>query len=151
VRIGPDIIVIGLRTLISQGSAQRACRTLMRVNDVGRDGTSASGVRRGKASLSSGCETRPATAPAGSNRSIYGGNEMAEAFGSGRAGLRVWNLPLPLCVIYRVDIGRLQSAAASILLPLLSSHPSCRAWRRLPSGGLLRPVTEPGDASRADR
>jgi len=41
----------------------------------------ASGVRRDKAALFSGCETRPATAPAGSNRGSYGGNEMAEAFG----------------------------------------------------------------------
>ncbi|OXC79475.1 Dimethylsulfoniopropionate utilization transcriptional regulator [Caballeronia sordidicola] len=39
------------------------------------------GVRREKAALSSGCKPRPATAPAGSNRSSYGGNEMAEAFG----------------------------------------------------------------------
>ena len=32
--------------------------------------------------FSSGCETRPASfAPAGSNRSSHGGNEMAEAFG----------------------------------------------------------------------
>jgi hypothetical protein len=42
---------------------------------------SAMGVRRGKAALSSGCETHPATAPAGSNRSSHGGDEMAEAFG----------------------------------------------------------------------
>ena len=42
---------------------------------------SALGVRRGKAALSSGCKSHPATAPAGSNRSSYGGNEMAEAFG----------------------------------------------------------------------
>src|SRR6202140_3030152 len=42
---------------------------------------SAIGVRREKAALSSGCETHPATAPAGSNRSSYGGNEVAEAFG----------------------------------------------------------------------
>jgi putative NADPH-quinone reductase len=39
------------------------------------------GVRREKAALSSGCKPHPATAPAGSNRSSYGGNEMAEAFG----------------------------------------------------------------------
>ncbi len=40
---------------------------------------SASGVRRGKAALSSGCKPHPATiAPAGSNRSSHGGNEMAE-------------------------------------------------------------------------
>jgi Voltage-dependent anion channel len=41
--------------------------------------TSALGVRRVKAALSSGCEPRPATAP-GSNRSSHGGNEVAEAF-----------------------------------------------------------------------
>ena len=40
-----------------------------------------SGVRRDKAALSSGCESRPANAPAGSNRSSHGGNEVAEAFG----------------------------------------------------------------------
>jgi hypothetical protein len=42
---------------------------------------SGSGVRRAKAALSSGCKSHPANAPAGSNRSSYGGNEMAEAFG----------------------------------------------------------------------
>ena len=42
---------------------------------------SASLVRRDKAALSSGCESHPANAPAGSNRSSYGGNEVAEAFG----------------------------------------------------------------------
>ena len=42
---------------------------------------SACGVRRGKAALSSGCKSHPATAPAGSNRSSRGGNEVAEAFG----------------------------------------------------------------------
>jgi hypothetical protein len=41
----------------------------------------AMGVRRGKAALSRGCKPHPAIAPAGSNRSSYGGNEMAEAFG----------------------------------------------------------------------
>jgi hypothetical protein len=40
------------------------------------------GVRREKAALSSGCKPHPATAPAGSNRSSHGGNEVAEAFGS---------------------------------------------------------------------
>ena len=39
---------------------------------------SAIGVRREKAALSSGCEFHPATAPAGSNRSSYGGNEVLE-------------------------------------------------------------------------
>src|SRR5262245_32848007 len=42
---------------------------------------SQSGVRRDKAALSSGCKSHPADAPAGSNRSSYGGNEVAEAFG----------------------------------------------------------------------
>jgi len=42
--------------------------------------TSAIGVRRAKAALSSGCKSHPATAPAGSNRSSHGGNEVAEAF-----------------------------------------------------------------------
>ena len=45
-----------------------------------RSSTSASRVRREKAALSSGCEPHPATAPAGSNRSSYGGDEIAEAF-----------------------------------------------------------------------
>jgi hypothetical protein len=39
------------------------------------------GVRREKAALSCGCKSHLATAPASSNRSGYGGNEMAEAFG----------------------------------------------------------------------
>jgi hypothetical protein len=42
--------------------------------------TSEIGVRRAKAALSSGCKPHPATAPAGSNRSSHGGNEVAEAF-----------------------------------------------------------------------
>jgi hypothetical protein len=41
----------------------------------------ACGVRREKAALSSGCKSHPATAPVGSNRSSYGGNAVAEAFG----------------------------------------------------------------------
>jgi hypothetical protein len=39
------------------------------------------GVRRAKAAFSSGCKSHPAIAPAGSNRSSHGGNEVAEAFG----------------------------------------------------------------------
>ena len=39
------------------------------------------GVRRGKAAFFSGCKSHPAIAPAGSNRSSHGGDEMAEAFG----------------------------------------------------------------------
>jgi hypothetical protein len=42
---------------------------------------SAFGVRRDKAALSSGCKSHPANAPAGSSRSSYGGDEIAEAFG----------------------------------------------------------------------
>src|ERR1700694_1914657 len=45
-----------------------------------RLGTSVPGVRRAKAALSSGCKSYPAIAPAGSNRSSHGGNEVAEAF-----------------------------------------------------------------------
>jgi hypothetical protein len=41
-------------------------------------------VRREKAALSSGCKPHPANAPAGSNRSSHGGDEMAEAFGIAR-------------------------------------------------------------------
>jgi hypothetical protein len=40
------------------------------------------GVRRGKAAFYSGCKPHSATiAPAGSNRSSRGGNEVAEASG----------------------------------------------------------------------
>ncbi len=40
------------------------------------------GVRRAKAAFFSGCKSHRATiAPAGSNRSSHGGNEVAEAFG----------------------------------------------------------------------
>src|SRR6476469_5685751 len=46
-----------------------------------RGGMTANCVRREKAALSSGCKSHPANAPAGSNRSSHGGDEMAEAFG----------------------------------------------------------------------
>ena len=47
------------------------------------------GVRRDKAAFSSGCKSHPAIiAPAGSNRSNYGGNEMVEA--SGEACHKIW-------------------------------------------------------------
>ncbi len=39
------------------------------------------GVRRGKAAFFSGCKSHPAIAPAGSNRSSHGGDEVAEASG----------------------------------------------------------------------
>jgi len=44
-------------------------------------GTTPDAVRREKAALSCGCKSHLATAPASSNRSGYGGNDMAEAFG----------------------------------------------------------------------
>ena len=66
------------------GPADRACDfpqksvSLLGAGDVVE---SASGVRRDKAALSSGCKSHPANAPAGSSRSSYGGDEVAEAFG----------------------------------------------------------------------
>jgi hypothetical protein len=53
-------------------SELRACRSSPHM--------SVSGVRRAKAALSIGCKPHPAIAPAGSNRSSHGGNEVAEAF-----------------------------------------------------------------------
>jgi hypothetical protein len=47
-----------------------------------RRGMAAICVRREKAALSNGCKSHPANAPAGSNRSSHGGDEMAEAFGA---------------------------------------------------------------------
>jgi hypothetical protein len=65
------------------------------------------GVRREKVALSSGCKPRPANAPAGSNRSSYGGNEVAEAFGDACHKLvtaRVCNLSTP------INVQKLQTA-----------------------------------------
>jgi hypothetical protein len=45
--------------------------------DEGGRRMSLMGVRREKAALSSGCKAHPANAPAGSNRSSHGGNEVA--------------------------------------------------------------------------
>src|SRR5260221_8655257 len=56
---------------------RRPCRMIL-ITPVWR--ASAWGVRRAKAALSSGCKPHPAIAPAGSNRSSHGGNEVAEAF-----------------------------------------------------------------------
>ena len=42
---------------------------------------SAVGVRRAKAAFFSGCKSHPTIAPAGSNRSGHGGDEIAEAVG----------------------------------------------------------------------
>ena len=52
-----------------------------RFGSPSRRRTTAICVRREKAALSSGCKSHPANAPAGSNRSSHGGDEMAEAFG----------------------------------------------------------------------
>ena len=49
---------------------------------VDHSGAVLENVRHGKAAFFSGCKPHPATiAPAGSNRSSHGGNEVAEAFG----------------------------------------------------------------------
>src|SRR6202022_1913110 len=68
-----------LRTaiLVARGAAAAAASGM----NAKRVRMSALGVRRDKAALSSGCKPHPANAPAGSNRSSYGGNEVAEAFG----------------------------------------------------------------------
>ena len=62
-------------TLLGANASSRACACR-----GARGVMSAWGVRRAKAALSSGCKPHPATAPAGSNRSSHGGNEVAEAF-----------------------------------------------------------------------
>ena len=66
-------------TLVTRGCAVRASDCFKAINSGER--VSLMGVRREKAALSSGCKPRPATAPAGSNRSRHGGDEMSEAFG----------------------------------------------------------------------
>jgi hypothetical protein len=53
--------------------------TAFRENGV-KPRLTAPGVRREKAAFSSGCKSHPASAPAGSNRSNDGGNEIVEAF-----------------------------------------------------------------------
>src|SRR6266481_5122269 len=65
------------------GDKKRVSRELVGVEpiDLTEACSAIFGVRRGKAALSSGCKSHPANAPAGSNRSSYGGNEVAEAFG----------------------------------------------------------------------
>jgi hypothetical protein len=65
------------------------------------------GVRRGKAALSSGCKPHPATAPAGSNRSSHGGNEVAEALGwrATKYGGSATALVNPLKPTLHLDLG----------------------------------------------
>ena len=69
----------GVRPRLKTRTASRIGSDL--THSASRRGTTAPCVRRDKAALSSGCKSHPATAPAGSNRSSHGGDEMAEAFG----------------------------------------------------------------------
>src|SRR5215468_9729739 len=74
----PNSAALGIATSFVL-SGPRSVATRSR-NEAVTQLTSALGVRRGKAALSSGCKSHPANAPAGSNRSSHGGNEVAEAF-----------------------------------------------------------------------
>jgi hypothetical protein len=65
------VFTISLKRSTQNSQLSTSCRPI----------TPSLGVRRDKAAFSCGCKSHPATAPAGSNRSSYGGNEMAEAFG----------------------------------------------------------------------
>ena len=60
----------------------RATRQMLPIDALrqSRAGNVADGCAPCKAVLSSGCKPHPAIAPAGSNRSSHGGNEVAEAF-----------------------------------------------------------------------
>ena len=69
----------GFRSSCCAGATNGRCR--YKLNQRCDATMSGVGVRRDKAVLSSGCKSHPATAPAGSNRSSHGGNEVAEAFG----------------------------------------------------------------------
>src|ERR1700675_4936139 len=69
------------RTPVSLCESTSGRCTLKADVDVALGRRAAMGVRREKVALSSGCKSHPATAPAGSNRSSYGGNEVAEPFG----------------------------------------------------------------------
>src|SRR5271168_5314326 len=86
-------------------------------------------VRREKAALSSGCKSHPANAPAGSNRSSHGGDEMAEAFGvAGHVGLALgkWRafsiLRCPPCELKRADEVERRMAADGIVQVLTRRH-----------------------------
>jgi hypothetical protein len=67
--------------LLQRFCAPRLCRAALCASQENGPPMSQMGVRRDKAALSSGCKSHPATAPAGSSRSSYGGDEIAEAFG----------------------------------------------------------------------
>jgi len=72
----------GVNLVLSIGACELApgAPRLQGARPLGNRGMSLLVVRRAKAALSSGCKSHPATAPAGSNRSSHGGNEVAEAF-----------------------------------------------------------------------
>jgi hypothetical protein len=61
------------------------------------------GVRREKAALSSGCKSHPATAPAGSNRSSYGGD--AALFLAARSKRQQRSKPLAMTPFERISGG----------------------------------------------
>ena len=64
-----------------RSTAERVSSRSILTRSPSRPDMTAICVRREKAALSSGCKSHPANAPAGSNRSSHGGDEMAEAFG----------------------------------------------------------------------
>ena len=102
------------------------------------------GVRRDKAALSSGCKSHPASAPAGSNRSSYGGDEVAEAsdsvsrigdIASVQAATRV-NAEQALYEAFSVKLN-FRSRAPQ----LISSGTTNRSEGSLPSGADQRAAT----------
>src|SRR5215472_6020597 len=102
------------------------------------------GVRREKAALSSGCKPHPAHAPAGSNRSSYGGDEVAEAFGQ---RVRNW-CGASVQAATRVNAEQALYEAFSVKLnfrsrapQLISSGTTNRSEGSLPSGADQRAAT----------
>jgi aryl-alcohol dehydrogenase-like predicted oxidoreductase len=83
-RFGKRVLHLAVRWMLDQGVSvalwgARRPTQIQAVNEV--TGWRLDAPGRAKAALSSGCKPHPATAPAGSNRSSHGGNEMAGAFG----------------------------------------------------------------------
>jgi hypothetical protein len=70
--------LLSFSRLKTKSRVRAACRTWIGFREAVN---SAPGVRRDKAALSSRCESHPATAPAGSNRSCYGGERQRECAG----------------------------------------------------------------------
>src|SRR5882672_11391035 len=109
--------------------AEKAGRRIERITR-----TSAPGVSRDKAALSSGCKPHPANAPAGSSRSSYGGDEIAEAF-----GMRVTNWSS--ASVQAVSRPALSCSINSALTPICtSSFTPHGAWRsgRVPKAASRR-------------